>query len=169
MPRIRQAPLVATVLILWIACDRSTDRADRVRADSTYATESGASAHAIGGQGEHPELTLRPIMVQLGAAMRGLTDALWIEDFAAMTMSAGEIADHAHISAEELERVQRTLGDGMAAFEAIDRDVHESAVRLREAARARQLDSIVTRLAEVQRGCVACHERFRERLRTGPT
>jgi cytochrome c556 len=168
MPRSQHLLLLATVVILGIACDGRADRADHDRADSTHAAASGDSAHAMAGESEHAQLTLRPIMVQLGTAMRAFTDALWLEDYPAMAGSAEEIADHPHISPEELERIQRILGDGMAAFETIDREVHESAVRLHEAARARQLDSIVARLAEVQRGCVACHERFRERLRTDP-
>jgi hypothetical protein len=168
MPRFQQLPLLAAVLIPGIACDASSDRPGHDRADSTHAAASGDSAHTIAGESEHAQLALRPIMVQLGTAMRTFTDALWLEDYPAMTGSSEAIADHPHISAEELERIQRILGDGMAAFETIDRDVHESAVRLHEAARARQLDSIVARLAEVQRGCVACHERFRERLRTDP-
>jgi len=35
-----------------------------------------------------------------------------------------------------------------------------------EAARARQLDEVLMRLNEVQRGCMSCHTQFRDRLRT---
>jgi len=105
-------------------------------------------------------------MQRLGTEMAKLTAALWIEDYAAMAASASAIADHAHISEEELSRVSGILGSDMAAFETIDSEVHETATRLHEVVQTRDADAIVQALGVVQRGCVTCHARFRERLRT---
>ena len=76
------------------------------------------------------------------------------------------IADHAPISAADLERIHAELGADRGRFEAVDESVHVASVRLHEAARARQLDLVVERLGEVQRGCVSCHVQFRARLQT---
>jgi cytochrome c556 len=163
----RRCALVAAGLVMSAACDRPAEHADTGRGDSPVAT-SGIDAHATAGDRPQEGLALRPIMQELGGEMAKLTTALWIEDFAGITASASAIADHAHISEPELSRIQRVLGEEMRAFETLDREVHEASVRLHEAAQARALDTIVDALGEVQRGCVACHSRFRERLRTTP-
>ena len=122
-----------------------------------------ATAHAAAGEGGQ---ALLPIMQRLGSEMTALTYALMTDDHATVTRSAAAIADHAPISAGELERIRTALGPDMAVFEAVDESVHVASVRLHEAARARQLGTVVQRLGDVQRGCVSCHAQFRERLRT---
>lgn len=111
-------------------------------------------------------MALLPIMRRLAEDMAAMQNALWLEDFATVEQHASAIADHAHISAEEVTRISTELGAEMPQFESIDAAVHDAAVQMHEAARARDTDAVLDRLAEVQRGCVACHERFRERLRT---
>ena len=163
----RRSAWMAAGLVLAAACDRPAEHVDTSRGESPVAT-SGIDAHAAAGDSLHEGLALRPIMQALGAEMAKLTTALWIEDYAGITASASAIADHAHISEQELARIQRVLGEDMPAFETLDREVHEASVRLHEAAQARALDTIVDALGAVQSGCVACHARFRERLRTTP-
>lgn len=163
----RRSAWMAAGLVLAVACERQAEHADTARVDSPVAT-SGIDSHAAAGDSLHEGLALRPIMQALGGEMAKLTTALWIEDYARITASASAIADHAHISEQELSRIQRVLGEEMPAFEALDSEVHEASVRLHEASQARALDGIVDALGEVQRGCVACHVRFRERLRTTP-
>jgi cytochrome c556 len=177
--------LLASLLLAATACERAADRADDEHgaADSTApdsmtagaATAAGgheadkkatgghaAAGHAAAGEGQ----ALLPIMQRLGSEMTALTHALMTDDYEAVTRSAAAIAEHAPISAEELGRLHAALGPDMARFEAADESVHVASVRLHDAARARQLDVVVQRLGEVQRGCVSCHAQFRARLRT---
>ncbi len=125
-------------------------------------TAAGAHGHASSGDG----VPLLPIMRQLAVDMAAMQNALWLENFDEVEERAGAIAEHAHVSGEELARVANELGAEMAAFEAADEAVHQAAVQMHTAASARDTDAILQHLAEVQQGCVACHERFRERLRT---
>ena len=124
------------------------------------AAEHGAGGHAAAGEGE----ALLPIMQRLGSEMTTLTYALMTDDYQTVERSAAAIAEHAPISAEELERIHGILGSDMARFEAGDESVHVASVRLHEAAQARQPGAVVGRLGEVQRGCVSCHVQFRDRL-----
>lgn len=105
-------------------------------------------------------------MMRLAAEMAGFTHALWREDFEAMTQHATGISAHPNISAEELERIESILGTETEAFEVADEEVHQASVRLHEAAAARDMDAVLEHLTAVQGGCVGCHNRFRERLRT---
>ena len=169
--------LFACGILTFAACDGSGDQAGQESAPSSASQDSPGVAgqapdqHAAadslhghastdGGQ------ALLPIMQKLGSEMTVLTLALMSDDYETVTRSAAAIAEHAPISAEELQRIHGILQADMAAFEAVDESVHVAAVRLHDASKARQPDSIVERLGEVQRGCVSCHTQFRERLRT---
>jgi cytochrome c556 len=105
-------------------------------------------------------------MQELGVRMAALTHGLMVDSAELVAHNAKLMAEHAPIAADELARLQRTLGRDMAEFERIDTETHGRLVRLRDAAAARASDDVLTRLNEVQRGCVECHSRFRNRLRT---
>jgi hypothetical protein len=153
--------VLAGVACVLMACGDpehpAPEHGAEVRADAAHLP--GAETHA------EPE-ALRPIMQRLGASMAGLQTALWLEDYDAMAVHAGEISGHVHVSDEELARIRAELGSEMAAFEAADSTVHEAAVRLNAAVEARDLDATVAELGQVQAGCVSCHMTFRDRLRT---
>lgn len=187
MLRSHASLLFAALLLIATACGPAADQTDDARttsdsttpgstapdaaiaageqraADDTAADAHGASGHAGAAEGGQ---ALLPIMQRLGSEMTALTYALMTDDYATVTRSAAAIAEHAPISAEELERIHTELGTDMTVFEAVDESVHVASVRLHEAAEARQIDQIVASLAEVQRGCVSCHTQFRARLRT---
>ena len=168
-------PLVAT------ACGPAADRPDTA-SQSPAATRVDSAAHppatgdrATGAAGDaHADHSaagaggqaLLPIMQRLGSEMNALTYALMTDDYQTVSRSAAAIAEHAPISAAELERIRSTLRGEMARFEAVDESVHVASLRLNEAARGPQLGLVVDRLGEVQRGCVSCHAQFREKLRT---
>lgn len=130
------------------------------------AMESGDTSHAATHGESHRELPLRPIMQQLGSNLAAFTHAMLLEDYDQMALFAHEIADHAHISADEISRISEALGPQMEDFEAFDLAVHEAAERLHAATEARNLDAILQELNTMQVGCMNCHTQFRERLRT---
>lgn len=134
--------------------------------EEVHTADHGAAAHDHGG--EHDALALRPIMQRLSSDMAGLAQAIWFEDYEAMTTTSAAVADHPHISDDEMQRIEAELGIELSTFHEMDEAVHESAVRLHNAAATRQLDEVLDLFSEVQRGCVACHTEFRERLRTVP-
>ena len=105
-------------------------------------------------------------MLGMSADIAGVMQALWLDDYDGLSERARHLADHAPISAAEIARIQSVLGAEMEAFEAADGVVHEAAVRMSKAADARDLDGLLKQLATVQRGCIACHNTFRDRLRT---
>lgn len=174
----RSRGILLTAVILLAACEGTPpDTAPAADADAAEHQDAAGSGvgtadtahdadHAADAETGHEEMALLPIMRQLAEDMAAMQSALWLEDFATVERHASAIADHAHISAEEVARIQTALGAEMPQFESFDAAVHDAAVQMHEAARERDTDAVLDRLAEVQRGCVACHERFRERLRT---
>jgi cytochrome c553 len=115
-------------------------------------------------QGPDPGLLLT-IMVGLGADVDEISRGLWIEDLGVVGAGALAIAEHPHVSDPERERIQGVLGAEFADFVQSDHRVHDAAVRLSEAAAAGDMTATLDELAQLQAGCVACHQVFRERLR----
>jgi cytochrome c556 len=150
-------------LALAVGCADGDPAPDEHRAPAVAPAAGARDAHASDAGAGEP---LLPIMQRLGTSMTALTHALMTEDHAAVQRSAAAIADHAPIATTDVARIQRVLGAEMAEFERLDAVVHDAAVRLHRAAEGNDPAGVVTVLAEVQRGCVECHAKFRERLRT---
>lgn len=166
--------LLTAWLLSSAGCEKAAEPAPPGSSDPARdaPSESAAGGHDTPG---HPRdgtdvnaesLPLLPIMMQMQAHMAGLMQALWIESYEDMATHARAIAAHAHISPEELARIETELGPEMAAFEAADEAVHEASLRMQDAAEAEDMEAFLGHLATVQRGCVGCHSRFRARLRT---
>jgi cytochrome c556 len=157
-------------MLLAAACSKVDEgRIERSDVDSVTHVEPRANVaadshpHSAEGKGR----ALLPIMQELGVRMAALTHGLMVDSAELVADNAKLMAEHAPIAADELARLQRTLGADMAEFERIDTETHGKLVRLRDAAASGASNDVLTRLNEVQRGCVECHSRFRNRLRTG--
>ena len=139
--------------------------AEEASAPASQDATSPSPSHAEHGAGREPQALL-PIMLGMSADIAGVMQALWLDDYEALSARARHLADHAPISAAEVARIRSVLGAELEAFEAADGAVHEAAVRMSKAADARDVDGLLKELTIVQRGCVACHNTFRNRLRT---
>ena len=121
--------------------------------------------HATDAQARpHLGADLKTIMIELGRNMDSISRALWAEDFHAISESARAIANHPHVSGNELVRIKGTLGNDFSSFVAADKQVHDAAIKLSAAAKTHKVDTSVDALSELQSGCVSCHTSFRARL-----
>lgn len=111
-------------------------------------------------------LPVRISMQRLGADMSGFTQVMLLEDYEQMTVYADDIVHHPDMTPAEIQRIKSELGQEMDGFVAADEAVYTQALRLQEAAEARDMDLTLRRLHELQVGCVTCHVQFRQRLRT---
>jgi hypothetical protein len=161
-PSIRTTALLV-LLVLAFACGPRSERPDAEQANFTIGA-APALEPTPAAPIPDPGLLLT-IMVNLGDDMSTISNALWRDDLATVAIAARSIADHPHVSDTERQRVQATLGDRFPTFVAGDQRVHHSAVRLADDATAGDMDAILEELSELQSGCVACHEAFREDLR----
>ena len=108
------------------------------------------------------------IMAWLAEDMNRISAGLWREDWALIADAAERVAFHPKVSEEERRRIFGILGEDAGGFRRADLFVHETAKGLREAARAEAMDRVLTLYADLQRGCVACHDAYRDRLRAAP-
>ena len=176
-----QRLLFVPVVLLMIGCGDPAPDADPISPPDTGATSEHQDHDAHAQQDAHDHahehahdhdhgdsepMPFQTIMRQLSSDMAVLTHALWIEDFPLMSEHAAAIAAHPPTDPADTQRIQEILGDEYEAFEEADHVVHEASDNLRRAVLDRDIDAILIHLDEVQRGCVACHSGFRDRLLT---
>jgi cytochrome c556 len=108
---------------------------------------------------------MRELMGALGERMGEIGEGIWREDFAAIAEAARYIAEHPKPPAAQRKRVISALGDDAPEFRAADKRVHTGSLALVEAAESGQMPAVVERYERLVEGCVACHARFRDRVR----
>jgi cytochrome c556 len=154
MDRIRRTVMIGLSLSL-VAVGACTPGAPPEGEPSEPATDTGAAAS---------DETLVTVMAGLRADMVRLTDGVWRDDFEAVADAAEAVAEHPQVGAEERMRVQAALGEEFPDFVALDHRVHDLALGVRDAALREDTSAVLSGLAELQRGCVACHAEYRAKL-----
>ena len=104
---------------------------------------------------------LQKIMRQLGEDMQQVTHAIAMEDWPRVVQLAPGIARHEQPPAGEKVRILSWLGSDAAQFRGFDGIVHEAATALGEAAGREDGEAVISSFAQLQRGCLGCHQRFR--------
>ena len=110
--------------------------------------------------------TLKSIMLGLRDGLVEIADGLLTDDFGLVQHGATTIAEHPRIPEEQIQLVAQELGEEMAAFKALDSQVHDLSLEIEAAAKA--LDGATARSAFTQMidGCFACHATYKERVAT---
>lgn len=115
--------------------------------------EGGSSAHSM---------ELRRIMQDLGKNMLAVTDGISQEDWDLVTETAPLIADHPQPPFSERVRVLSFIGSNASKFRGYDKQTHQAARDLEEAAIKKDGKMVIAAFARLQNSCLACHQRFRK-------
>ena len=107
-------------------------------------------------------MALTTIMQDLGKDMQGVTDGIAHEDWPAVAKLAARIADHPQPPLAEKLRILAFVGKDAGQFRGYDRQAHDAAQRLAQAARRQDGVAAVAAFANVQGACLGCHQRFRK-------
>lgn len=102
------------------------------------------------------------VMDTLGRDLQAVTGAISREDWAAVAALAPRIASHGEVPGAEMSRSHEWLGAGAEAFEGFDHRAHEAATVMGQAAGRADGPAVIAAFAEVQQGCLGCHQRFRQ-------
>ncbi|HSH30029.1 MAG TPA: cytochrome c [Thiohalobacter sp.] len=105
--------------------------------------------------------SLRGIMQELGRQMGTLTQAIMADDRETIVAAAAAIADHPQPPLSERIRILGSLGTAAPAFRQADKDVHDAAIAVKQAAEAGDRDALAAGFHRLTRSCLACHTRFR--------
>jgi len=115
-----------------------------------------------GDDGETKPLALRKIMQDLGRNMQSITDGISREDWEKVRIIAPLIADHPQPSLTEKFRILSFFGTDATKFKGYDEKVHQAAQALKQAAARNDGQSVIAAFAELQNGCLACHQNLRK-------
>lgn len=110
------------------------------------------------------ELQLRTIMNGMNDRMKAIVDAINHEDFKAIEENAVKIADHDKPPITERIKILAFMKRQAPELKGMDDKVHASAMELTESAKKRNIDSVVTSFAKVQKACIACHTKFKAQI-----
>ncbi len=107
-------------------------------------------------------LQLRQIMRDLGKNMQAATDSISHEDWARVAAIARAIADHPQPPISEKLRILAYIGSNVPRFRAFDGQTHDAANSMANAAARKDGAGVIAAFADIQSGCLACHQTFRK-------
>lgn len=107
-------------------------------------------------------LELRRIMQELGKNMQTITEAISREDWTSVAKVAPQIAEHPEPPVIEKMRILEFIGTDMGTFESHDEITHQAARALEQVATRNDGQGVVAAFANLQKACLACHQRFRK-------
>jgi cytochrome c556 len=106
-------------------------------------------------------MALRDVMNRLGQDMQATTGAISKENWTQVAALAPKIANHAEPPMVEKARILLWLGTDAGKFRGFDEQVHKAAAAMGDAAERGDGQAVITAFAEVQQGCLGCHQSFR--------
>lgn len=167
----RASPVRASLvgILLLAACQPAADDADSgseagdPSRPRPAAAESGAPA-AVGDSTARAGAPL-PGLVAVKSGLERLSRGVWSADYDTIAAATGAIATHPQVPPAERQQIAAILGPDMAAFKGVDTEIHDLAVRIEGLSGEGDIDAILTAEAGLRAGCVACHTRFRDRIR----
>ncbi|MEX2584838.1 MAG: hypothetical protein WD315_00500 [Balneolaceae bacterium] len=114
------------------------------------------------GNEQSPDLPT--IMRLLSADIQLINEGIYTENYNLIEQGAAAINEHPPLSEETRSLLQETLGNRMQAFGQYDKLVHDTADSLRNVAQHQDMGRVLEQYQIIQRGCVSCHEVFRNEI-----
>lgn len=108
--------------------------------------------------------SLKQIMQQLGNDYSSLNHAILIEDFDGAASAAHAIASHDKPSLGQRMKVLSRLGSEMSAFKEADDKVHNLAITIEKAAKAKDMSLLIQQQSQMLAACMSCHTSYRSRV-----
>lgn len=106
-------------------------------------------------------MALQGVMKQLGQDMQAVTAAISLEDWTRVTELAPKIANHDQPPMMEKLRILTWLGTDAGKFRGFDGQVHDAATAMGDAAGRGDGPAVIAAFAQVQQGCLGCHQNYR--------
>ena len=110
------------------------------------------------------EGSLKAIMQQLGIDFSALESAILVQDFDAAEKAAHAIAFHDTPSFGTKMKLMASLRTDMPKFKEADDKVHNLALELEAAAKAKDVKTLIAKQSQMLSACMACHTSYRSRI-----
>lgn len=108
--------------------------------------------------------SLKQVMQKLGRDYSSLDHAILMENFDGAAQAAHAIAYHDKPSMGQRMKIMGELGLEMLQFKKADSKVHDLAIRIEAAAKAKDMPLLIQHQSQMLSACMACHSTYRNRV-----
>lgn len=108
--------------------------------------------------------SLKQVMQRLDQDYSSLNHAILVKNFDAAERSAHAIAYHEKPSLGQRMKILRKLGSEMSAFKNADEKVHRLAIKVEEAAKAKDMSLLIRYQSQMLSTCMGCHTSYRNEI-----
>lgn len=115
-------------------------------------------------EGANSELSLKAVMQGLSADTQKVTQGILAEDYQQIEKAAYHIAYHPGFVTSSKKKIIDHLGKEMKVFKSFDKNVHDLAMQINQAAKEKNMPKVVTRYHQLIDGCLACHSQFKQQV-----
>jgi len=110
------------------------------------------------------QVTFKDVMKDLLINTQQITKGIVLEDFSLIEQAATRIVNHPKPDLAVRMKLVKAMGSEMSKFKAKDTIVHNSATKLVEAAKTKNMLAVSKEYQVLVNGCLACHSRFKEKV-----
>lgn len=109
-------------------------------------------------------VTFKEVMQGLLIDSKNITEGIVLVDFSLIENAASNIEQHPKPSMSQRKKLMKALASEITTFKRFDHVVHEGALRIKQAARDKNIDAVIDEYQKFIIGCQSCHSLFKSRL-----
>lgn len=113
---------------------------------------------------EEKKNKLQIVMQNLLQDTQDIVRGMMLEDYTIIFEAADRIASHPTPGLGIQVKLMRNMGGELPAFKALDGFVHDRAVSIRKASRAKDMHLVTREYNKLLNGCQSCHTQFKTRV-----
>lgn len=110
------------------------------------------------------EPRLQTLMATMGGYAQMMLTGILYDNFQVIEEAVAWVNDHPEPTAD-LQKIKDELGLEAVRFKMYDKQAHNAANAMGEAARQRDMKAVSKHYGKMIKSCTKCHEAFRDRLR----
>ncbi|MBA6364569.1 hypothetical protein H4J56_10125 [Colwellia sp. BRX8-4] len=109
-------------------------------------------------------VTFKQVMQALLSDTKMITQGIILEDFSLVESAAQGIINHPKPAMSQRKKLMKALGSKVATFKGFDKVVHGGAIKIKQAAKEKNMVVIVAEYQKLILGCQSCHSTFKAEL-----
>jgi len=109
-------------------------------------------------------VTFKQVMQGLLIDTKNITEGIVLGNFSLIENAASNIEKHPKPSMSQRKKLMKALASDIATFKSVDHVVHEGAMKIKQAAKDKNIDAVIDEYQKFIMGCQSCHNLFKTRL-----
>ncbi|AOW77887.1 hypothetical protein A3Q34_14155 [Colwellia sp. PAMC 20917] len=109
-------------------------------------------------------VTFKQVMQALLSDTKMITQGIILEDFSLVESAAQGIINHPKPAMSQRKKLMKALGSKVAIFKGFDKVVHGGAIKIKQAAKEKNMVVIVAEYQKLILACQSCHSTFKASL-----